>query len=41
MSGGRLGPLDDDACDVFTRFEQTLGRGTIGGALRMAGIETG
>jgi len=41
MSLDLLGPLDDGSCDVLKRFEQTLGRGAVGVALRIAGLQAG
>ena len=40
MAIGLLGPLDDGERDVLKRFEQTLGCGAVGFALRIAGIKT-
>jgi hypothetical protein len=39
MSLGLLWSLDDDERDVLKRFEQTLGRGAVGFAPRIAGIK--
>jgi hypothetical protein len=41
MSIGLVWPLDDGERDVLKRFEQTLGRGAIGFALRIAGLQSG
>ena len=41
MSIGPLWPLYDGERDALKRFEQTLGRGAVGGALRIAGIQAG
>ena len=39
MSIGLLRPLDDGERDVLKRFEQTLGRGAVGFAPRIACIQ--
>jgi hypothetical protein len=39
MSIGPLWPLYDDERDVLKRFEQTLGRGAVGFAPRIASIQ--
>ena len=41
MSRGRLGPFDDGERAVLKRFEQTLGGGAVGCALRLAGLQPG
>ena len=41
MSRGRLGPFDDGERAVLKRFEQTLGGGAVGCALRLAGLYAG
>ena len=39
MSISLLRPFDHGQGDVLKRFEQTLGRGSVGVALRIAGIQ--